>query len=153
MYRYERPVRFQEIDAAGLLFFPTFLSYCHEAMESWCGALPGGYAGLVGERRIGLPAVQVEASFRAPLRYGDVARIELEVTRVGARSLGLRYQLSRAAVRGAATAEATASEGGACAVIDQVVVCTDLSRMQSLELPPELRALAEQHLAAQREPI
>ncbi len=149
MYPYERPIRFQEIDAAGLLFFPTFLSYCHEAMESWCAALPGGYAGLVGERRIGLPAVQVEASFRAPLRYGDVARVELTVTRVGRSSLGLRYQLSRS------LPDDHASAGGArgavgdalCAVIEQVVVCTDLSRMQSLDLPPELRALAEQHLS------
>lgn len=138
MYRYERPIRFQDIDAAGLLFFPTFLSYCHEAMESWCGALPGGYAGLVGSERIGLPAVEVKASFHAPLRYGDVARIELTVEHVGTRSLKLRYQLSRAAD----------PEAAVCAVIEQVVVCTDLNRMQSLTLPPALRALAEQHQAA-----
>src|SRR4029453_13963642 len=95
MFVYERPVRFEDVDAAGIVFFARYLNYCHEAMESFFGALDGGYVRLITQRHIGLPAVHVEINFPAPLRYGDLARIEVTVLHIGNKSTKLRYALIR----------------------------------------------------------
>ena len=34
MFRYERPVRFAEVDAARIVFFARYLDFCHDALEA-----------------------------------------------------------------------------------------------------------------------
>ena len=133
MIVYERPVRFEEVDAAGLVFFARFLGYCHEAMERFFDGVPGGYVDLIVRRKIGFPAVNVTADWRAPLRYGDVARIEVVVARVGTTSCTFRYTLRRLA------------DGAEVAVVDHVVVSSDLTTMTKTPLPDDCRALLEAH--------
>src|SRR5580692_6436498 len=96
MHIYERPVRFEEVDAAQIVFFPRFLSYCHEAMEGLFDGTEGGYVHLIRDRKIGVPAVHVECDFKHPLRYGDVARIETTVEKLGRTSVSFRYAIARA---------------------------------------------------------
>ena len=128
---YERPVRFQDIDAAGIVFFPRFFTYCHEAMETLFAPLDGGYVRLITERKIGLPAVRVEADFTAPLRYGDVARITITVPHVGITSCTLAYDITRA------------SDGARAASIKHVCVVSDLSRLTKIPIPDDVRAVLE----------
>lgn len=96
-FRYERPVRFADVDAARIVFFARYLDYCHDAIEALFNDLPGGYAHLTMVRDIGVPSVRVEVDYRAPLRYGDVALIDVTVERVGEKSITLR-QIGRAHV-------------------------------------------------------
>ena len=84
MLTFSRPVRFEEIDAAGIVFFARYLHICHDAMEAVFAPLPGGYCALITQRRIGFPAVHTDCEFVAPLRYGDVVRVETSVVRAGA---------------------------------------------------------------------
>ena len=138
MYVFERAVRFEDVDAAGIVFFPRFLSYCHEAMEALCATLDGGYAGLVVDRKIGMPAVHVEVDFISPLRFGDTVRIEVVVEQIGRTSATFRYALSNP------------KSGAAVAVVRHVVVVSDLRALAKLPIPNDVRALLEQHLAAAR---
>lgn len=134
MIAYQRAVRFEEVDAAAIVFFGRFLGYVHEAMEHFCGGLAGGYAGLVVGRRVGLPAVHVDATYRAPVRYGDELRIETSLAKVGTRSAVFRYRLRRL--------------GETCLVaeIRHTIVTTDLERLVSCDMPPDVRALFLAHL-------
>ena len=134
MIAYERAVHFHEVDAAGLVFFPHFLTYAHEAMERLFASLDGGYVGLVQGRRIGLPAVRVDCEFVAPLRYGDTARIETSIARLGGRSMVLRYRFVRVI------------DNARAAELEHTVVTTDLDRMQSCPMPDDVRRVAEQHV-------
>ncbi|WP_394849326.1 acyl-CoA thioesterase [Pendulispora brunnea] len=129
MLTYDRAVRFEEVDAAGIVFFPIFLNYCHDAMAALFEPLEGGYVRLVMERRIGLPTVHVEADYRAPLRYGDVARLEVKLLHVGSRSFSLGYTITRAA------------DGLPVAEVKHVVVTTDLDAMRAVPIPSDMRAL------------
>jgi len=132
---HERAVRFEEVDAAGIVFFARFLNYAHEAMEALLGGLDGGYVRLVNERRIGMPAVHVECDFRAPLRFGDVARIETRAARIGNKSVTFRYDFFR-------------KEGGVdVATIAHVCAVTDLTTMRAIPVPDDVRALLEKHTA------
>lgn len=134
MVTFERPVKFEEVDAAGIVFFARFATYAHEAMEHFFGGLAGGYAGLITERRVGLPAVRVEMAFTSPARYGDVLRIETTVARVGNRSATLRYRMRRV------------SDGEAVAEVRHTVVTSDLRVLRSCDMPADVRAALLAHL-------
>jgi 4-hydroxybenzoyl-CoA thioesterase len=133
MIVHERAVRFEEVDAAGIVFFGRFLEYCHDAMERFFDGIAGGYVDLITKRRIGFPAVHVEANWSAPLRYGDAMRIEVTVPKVGTTSCTFRYRFVRAA------------DGAEVATIDHVTVCSTLDTMQKTPLPADCRALLEAH--------
>lgn len=137
MVRTERAVRFEEVDAAGIAFFGYFLNWCHEAMASFFDPIPGGYAGLILDRRFGFPAVHVTSDWKAPVRYGDRMSIETSVARIGTTSVTFRYVFTRlASSRGSAAHVAT---------IDHVCVATNLETMTKAPLPDDCRALLEQH--------
>jgi 4-hydroxybenzoyl-CoA thioesterase len=92
----ELPVRFGEIDQAGVVYYPRFFHYFHQAFEEWFRqALGTSYPDLVLKEGIGFPSVRVETEFMQPLRYGDRARVQIEVLEVGTKSLTLRYELFR----------------------------------------------------------
>jgi len=92
----EFAVRFGEIDQAGVVYYPRFFHYFHQAFEEWFGqALGVSYPDLVTKEKIGFPSVRVETEFTKPLRYGDRIRVEIELVDVGRSSLTLRYVLIR----------------------------------------------------------
>jgi 4-hydroxybenzoyl-CoA thioesterase len=136
MFVYERPVRFEDVDAAQIVFFARFFNYGHEAMEAFFGQLEGGYARLIVERRIGMPAVHVECDFRAPLRFGDVARIEVTVPHVGHTSCSFRYAFRRAL------------DGVEVASLLHVCAVSDLRELRAIPIPDDVRAVLERHLVA-----
>jgi 4-hydroxybenzoyl-CoA thioesterase len=102
-------------------------------MENLFEQLEGGYSQLIVKRRVGVPAVKLEAEFHAPLRYGDVMRIETTVARVGGRSAELLYRIFRT------------NDGALCATVRHTVVVTDLEKLASCVMPPDVRAVLEAH--------
>ncbi len=132
---YERPVRFEEVDAAQIVFFPRFFGYCHEAMEALFDDVEGGYVRLVRDRKIGVPAVHVACDFKSPLRYGDVARIEVTVAKIGRTSVTFQYAITRLA------------DGVPVASIDHVCVVSDLVALKGIPIPPDVRAALARHLS------
>lgn len=134
MIAIDRPVRFEEIDAARIVFFARFLNYAHEAMENFFAGLDGGYQRLIMERQIGLPAVDVKMKFSSPARYGDTLRIETTTARLGNRSAVLRYRMRQLA------------SGELVAEIEHTVVVTDLVRTVSVDMPADVRGIFSAHL-------
>ena len=134
MIVYERPIRFEEVDAARIVFFARYLNYAHEAMEHFFAGLEGGYPKLIVGREIGLPAVDVKMQFFAPVRYADALRIETTTARLGTRSATLRYRMFRA------------SDGVQAALVEHTVVTTDLLAVESVEMPADVRAIFSAHL-------
>ncbi len=140
MVSLEHPIKFEDVDAANIVFFARFLNYAHEAMERFFAPLEGGYAGLILQRRIGLPAVRVEADYAAPVRYGETLRIETSVVRIGRRSATLRYRMVRT------------HDGVLAAELRHTVVTTDLVQLASVPMPEDVRALLSAHLELEQAP-
>jgi 4-hydroxybenzoyl-CoA thioesterase len=138
MMFYERPVRFEEVDGANIVFFARYVHYAHEAMEHFFSPLEGGYPHLTMVRRVGFPAVHMDTKWLAPLRYGDTVHIETTVPRIGKRSFSLRYRMQRAARAGEASA-------AVCEIVHDVVTC-DLVDVRSIDMPGDVRAQIERHL-------
>jgi YbgC/YbaW family acyl-CoA thioester hydrolase len=127
-------VRFDEVDAAGIVYFARFFTWCHDAMEAMLAPLDGGYTALVTTRRLGLPAVHAEADYRAPLRFGDEVLVEASVERLGKSSVALRFDLVRSPGR------------EPVAVVKHVVSLVDLGVLRARPLPDDVRAAFERHL-------
>ena len=127
-----RKAKFEEVDAAGIVFFAQFATYAHEAMEAFFDQVDGGYVRLITERRIGFPAVKLESEFMAPVRYGDELTIETTVAHLGNRSARFRYRM-RCGER-------------AVAELLHTVVITDLTAMKSIDMPADVRAALSAHV-------
>lgn len=126
-------VRFNEVDAAGIVFYPRFFDYFHMAFEDFFGAATDvPYPVWIRDRHIGWPSVHIEADYRAPLRYGDALTIELGFRALGRSSFVCVYR-----ARGEATLYAEA---------EITVVTTDLKEMRSLPIPQEVRRALERYL-------
>lgn len=136
---FRRAVRFDEIDAAGFVYFPRIAALAHEAMERLFEAsLEGGYArwinGVDGPR-LGFPCVHLACDFTAPLRFGDALEVEAIVGKIGATSVRFDVRVRR-------------GDGVVCATIEYVVACARLDGPAKEPLPEALRAALNRHHVA-----
>lgn len=126
------PVRFGDCDPAGLVYYPTLFHYCHVAMEEFFAARCGvEYARLVAGSRAGFPTVNARAEFFEPFVYGDVAEVEVWVSRVGRASVTFEYRLRRE------------GDGLLCASATLVQVYTNLDERRAAPVPDDLRLAFE----------
>ena len=87
-------VRFGDLDAAGIAYYPNLVNFLHEALEDFfTGHVGRSYPEIFGEG-IGSPTVKVEMEFLSPVRYGDWVDIGVVVEHVGRTSLRVRYDAS-----------------------------------------------------------
>jgi len=125
LFTERRPVRFQDVDAAGTLFYPRLLEYFSDA---YLGLLAGGATDLRGGIIDGsflTPIVHAEADYLAPLRFGDTVTIEIANARMSDRSFRLGFRATR--------------QDGAIAAVGQVVYVTmDRVTARSVPLPEKL---------------
>jgi 4-hydroxybenzoyl-CoA thioesterase len=126
------PVRFGDCDPAGLVYYPALFHYCHVAMEEFFAARCGvEYARLVADGRVGFPTVNVRAEFFEPFVYGDVAEVEVWVSRVGRSSVTFEYRLRRE------------RDGRLCASATLVQVSMNLDERRAVPVPEHLRLVFE----------
>ena len=125
------PVRFADIDHAGIVYYPRYFHLFHLAFEElWRARIgPRAYSELIDRDRIGFPAVRADCEFKLPLRFGDTAEIAVSISRLGAKSITFRYRVSRSEPR-ALCAEGTV----VCAVVD-------LARFVSIAVPERVVAM------------
>jgi 4-hydroxybenzoyl-CoA thioesterase len=87
-------VRFGDCDPAGIVYFPRFFDFFHQAMETWFPTHLGfGYDEFVRVRKLGFPAVHTQADFERPIRFGDRIEIHQRVTKLGRSSIGFGYEV------------------------------------------------------------
>lgn len=120
-------IRFSECDPAGIVFYPQYFVMFNNLLESWMDELlVDGFAGYIARQRFGLPTVHLEAEFSAISRMGDDVILELEVIRVGQRSITLRQSCSD-------------GTGEMRMQVVQTYVTTSLETHQAIPIPEEFR--------------
>jgi 4-hydroxybenzoyl-CoA thioesterase len=129
-FRHPVAVRFGACDPAGIVYFPRFFEWFHEAMEAWFDAE------LL--RAHGLPAAKTEAAFAAPVRMGERVDVVLTVGHLGRSSLRLDYRVQGPAgderARGSTTCVFSALDPAA-------------GGLRPTPIPPALRAAMAEFLA------
>ena len=81
-------MRFGDLDAAGIVYYPRYLHFCHVGMEEFFRHVVGiEYPAFLEEHHLGLPTVRTEVDHRRPIRYRDQVELEVAVERVGGTSV------------------------------------------------------------------
>ncbi|MFD2177611.1 acyl-CoA thioesterase [Veronia pacifica] len=128
-------IRFSDCDPAGIVFYPQYFVMFNDLLEAWVDAiLDGGFAGYIGKSRFGMPIVRLEADFVSVSEMGDDVDLELEVQRLGSKSISLEYRC-------------VGKDEDLRMSVQQTLVTTSLDNHKSIEIPPALRSAIEHFLA------
>ena len=118
-------VRFGDLDAAGIAYYPNLVNFIHEAFEDF-------FAGHVGRpypeafrEGLAFPTRKIEMEFVSPVHYGDRVEITVVVEHVGRTSVRTRYLGS---VKGRPVFRARNTQ-----------VLVDMKTFQPTPLPDDLR--------------
>ena len=124
------PVRFGDVDYAGIMYYPRFFQNFHAVFEDMFGQRLGvPYMSILKERRIGFPMVKIETEFRKPFRFGDPMRLRIACTRVGKSSIDFVYHGHNGAEK-EPSVEARAT-----------VVTVNLDTLAPIAIPPDILAV------------
>lgn len=126
----EREVRFHDIDAAGIMFYPRIFEYCNDLLVDYLASEGVGVPGVLAARRWAAPLRHVEADYFRPLRFGDRIQVALCRAQVKESAVTLAYRVGRQ------------GEEGAVAVVQTTHVTIDPESFLRCPVPEELsRAL------------
>jgi 1,4-dihydroxy-2-naphthoyl-CoA hydrolase len=90
---YSRTVRFQDTDAAGVVYFANTLAMCHEAYEESLIVSGVEVSKFFGSGAIALPIVHAEADYRHPAFCGDRHEILLTPVSTSQDGFEIRYEI------------------------------------------------------------
>ena len=87
----DRLIRFSYCDPAGIVFYPQYFVMFNGLVEDWFNQGLGlDFAGIINDRRLGLPTVNLNCDFMEPSKIGEVIALGLKVEALGRSSLKLR---------------------------------------------------------------
>ncbi|MBY8821430.1 acyl-CoA thioesterase [Sphingomonas colocasiae] len=125
MFRATYPLRFAHCDPAGIAYYPRYFELCDAAIEDWTAEVIGiSRREMHLDLGLGMPTVDLKASFAAPSRLGDLLDIAVAVERVGRSSVALALDISCA--------------GEARFAVNYVQVLTSLTESRSVPWPDHL---------------
>lgn len=125
----KRTVEFAETDMAGIMHFANFFRWMEACETAFYRSLRLPLISFMPGQVVGWPRVAVSCEFRAPLRFGDTASVQLLVKKIGTRSVTYLFRFTRGAellARGELTAVCVKSDAK--------------GRMVSAPLPAKVRA-------------
>ncbi len=93
----ERDVRFQDVDAAGIVFYPRVLEYFSDAFIAFLNHNGARLPEVLQERRWGAPLQHAEADYFKPLRYGDRIEVAMVRCRLEPTAVSVGYRVARLA--------------------------------------------------------
>jgi 1,4-dihydroxy-2-naphthoyl-CoA hydrolase len=129
------PVRFQDVDAAGVLFFGRIYDYCHQAYEELWASQGIDRAWIFSGAEFLIPIAHSEADYKAPLRHGERVEVRVDVTHVGRASFHLAYRVT-----------GSGGERDLRATAKTVHAFVARETMRPIAIPEELRVLLLRHL-------
>jgi len=123
---HEHVVRFQDADAAGIVFFARVLEYFHDAYAAFLRAEAIPLEEALRNKRWAAPLKSSEAHFLRPMRFGDALRTALVRVELSGSDLAMGYQ--------------TKLPNGEVAAVGVLrVVFVDLSTFKRVEPPEDVR--------------
>ena len=94
MFRTTLPIRFNDVDYAGIVYGPVYLDYFHQVFEQFfCQKLGvDGMRKAIAEDNIGFPTVRIECDYYKPRQFGQEIVIELSLVKIGDSSVTFSYR-------------------------------------------------------------
>ncbi len=124
-FTYNRIVRFQDTDAAGVVYFANILGICHEAYEESLRVSGIDLRTFFTNPTVISPIVHASVDFFRPIFCGDNLVINLFPQKLGLSKFEISYEISH-------------NEVIAAKAISRHV-CIDVNTRSKLELPDEIK--------------
>ena len=105
-FTYNRTVRFQDTDAAGVVYFANVLAVCHEAYEESLAASGINLKAFFSNREAALPVIHATVDFYRPMFAGDRLTIQLTPKQIAGDEFEIVYQVFSGEVAGKSAAKA-----------------------------------------------
>lgn len=128
-FAYLRTVHFADTDAAGVVFFPNYLSICHEAYEESLAAAGIDLKTFFADTGTVVPVTKSEAEYLRPLACGDKVRVTVVPAARSENSYEIRFEILRLGA-----AEKLAAR------VRTEHVCISSRTRERMSLPPALAA-------------
>jgi len=138
-FHYSRTIRFQDTDAAGVVYFAQILSICHEAYEASLRASGLELQQFFSRGAIAVPITHTAADFHRPLVCGDAITVELAPTQTDEHRFEIQYRVLQAG-------------GKVAAIANTRHVCIETATRQRHPLTPELTQWLQQWRQADSSP-
>jgi 1,4-dihydroxy-2-naphthoyl-CoA hydrolase len=90
---YQRTLRFQDTDAAGVVYFANVLSMCHEAYEASLTSAEVDLKQFFNNPSIAIPIIHASVDFFSPIYCGDRLLIQLVPKQIKEHKFEIRYQI------------------------------------------------------------
>jgi 1,4-dihydroxy-2-naphthoyl-CoA hydrolase len=124
----QRSIRFQDVDAAGIIFYPRLLVYCHDLLVSFLARAGAPLDQVLRDGHWIAPIRHAEADYFKPLRFGDVVDVALVRVHLEAREATLGFRFARA------------QGGEVCAVAQSVHAFLDPATFTRIDVPEPPRS-------------
>ena len=125
-----KKVHWSDTDAAGIVWFPNYFGWFEDAEEELYEAVLGRTRqSLLDELRFGMPRVEANAKYRAPVRAGQLIRIGISATTENPRRLRYDFEM-RDDDAGTVLADGFVR-----------VACVDAQNFKPRDLPQEILAM------------
>lgn len=105
-FTYTRTVRFQDTDAAGVVYFANVLAMCHEAYEASLAASGIDLKAFFSKADRAVPIVHASVDFYRPMFAGDRLTIQFTPKQLGAGEFEISYQVFAGEIAGKSAAKA-----------------------------------------------
>jgi 1,4-dihydroxy-2-naphthoyl-CoA hydrolase len=93
LYTDRRVVAFQEVDAAGIVFYARVFDYFHDAYVAFLRERGAPLEAALRDGSWVAPLTHAEASYRRPLRFGDEVRVSVVAIDVEETEYRVRYTI------------------------------------------------------------
>lgn len=92
-FNYTRTVRFQDTDAAGVVYFANVLAMCHEAYEESLATSGINLQSFFSDSSVAIPIVHASVDFMRPMYCGNKLRIQLTPSLINDTTFEVNYQI------------------------------------------------------------
>ena len=132
----EERVRWGDVDAAGIIFYGSYIRFFEIAETELFRAAGLPYGKVFEELNIWLPRVHLECDFHRAAQMDDLLEVSVYVGKIGRTSLRLNFEVRR-------RNEAGEIEEKLMATAYFVLVSTDRENLKPVPVPEELRRALE----------
>ena len=134
-------VRFQDVDAAGIVFFARFFDYVHEAYEAFLTHIQLPLPQLLRDGKWAAPLRHAEADYFRPLNYGDLLSVRLVKVEVEASEISFGWSIFCAPgpeAQAGAGADAAVGEPYCAAVVQTAHIFVNRKTFERTKIPEEI---------------
>ena len=132
-FTYHRTIHFPDTDAAGVVFFPNYLSICHEAYEESLAEAGIDLRAFFSNSAVVVPISKSNADYLRPLYCGDKIRITVRPAQLTETTYAVEYEMTKLG-----TVEKLAAQ------VKTFHVCISSETRDRAPLPSELMAWLRQ---------